>query len=461
MATITRKVLKGRAYFYLRECQRVDGRPRIVRQKYLGSADRVAMLVQEAVDSRGGRAPSADIAGIEKRFAALRRYLNEQGRRLLAAAEAKAIGHGGAGIVSGATGVSLRAIKKGAEELKLAQRPGGLPSSRIRAVGGGRKRTVDKDPELVRALEGLVEPETVGDPESPLRWTCKSVRRLAEALTALGHPVSHRLVADILHELEYSLQTNKKTLEGSDHPDRDEQFKYINEAVTKQLAQGEPAISVDTKKKELIGPFKNGGRELHKKGSPEKVKVHDFIIKEKGYGRVSPYGIYDMGANLGWVNVGIDHDTSSFAVESIRRWWNGMGSRMYPKAAKLLITADCGGSNGARVRLWKVELQKLASELGFPITVHHLPPGTSKWNKIEHRLFSAITQNWRGKPLVSHEVIVNLIAATTTTRGLKVECHLDENLYPKGQKVRNETMNALKLEPHTFHGNWNYDLLPV
>ena len=462
MATITRKLLQGRAYFYLRECQRVDGKPKIVRQEYLGTADRVAALVKQAVDrERSGSGPSVDELAITRRFENLRHCFDERGRRLFAAAEAKAIGHGGASIVSRATGVSSRAIKKGVEELKLArQSPDGL-TSRIRCAGGGRTRVTTKDKTLLRDLDRLVDPTTRGDPESPLRWTCKSVRLLADALNKKGHSVSHRLVADLLHDLKYSLQANSKTLEGADHPDRDAQFKYINAAVKKQLADEGPAISVDTKKKELVGPFKNGGRELCKQGSPEKVRSHDFPIKGKENGRVSPYGVYDMGANLGWVNVGVDHDTATFAVESIRRWWNSMGSRMYPEAKNLLITADSGGSNGYRLKLWKVELQALANDLGIPITVHHLPPGTSKWNKIEHRLFSFITQNWRGKPLTSHEVIVNLIAGTTTKTGLKVACQMDKGEYPTGQKITKEALAAVNLARHTFHGDWNYSISPV
>ncbi len=462
MATITRKVLKGRAYFYLRECQRVGGRPKIVRQEYLGTADGVAALVRQGIAANGGVRAAVDGASIERRFAELSLYLDERGRRLWAAAEAKAIGAGGSGIVSKATGISMRAIKRGRAELRAARRSPETFPDRIRLLGGGRKSTTAKDPTLLRDLEGLVDPVTRGDPESPLRWTCKSVRRLARALVVKGHQVSHRLVADLLHELGYSLHANSKTLEGAaDHPDPDAQSEYHNEAIKKPLASCAPAISVDTKKKELIGPFKNGGRELRKKGDPEKVNVHDFIINDKDHGRVSPYGVYDIGANVGWVNVGTDHDTAAFAVESIRRWWRSMGVRRYPNAKKLVITADSGGSNGARVKLWKKEMQRFANELGFPITIHHLPPGTSKWNKIEHRLFSFISQNWRGKPLTSHEVIINLIASTTTTKGLKVHCRLDKGSYPKGIKVTAREMAALKLQLHDFHGDWNYTISPA
>ena len=308
-------------------------------------------------------------------------------------------------------------------------------------------------------LEALLDPVTRGDPESPLRWTCKSVRRLARELTAQGHRASHRLVAELLHEMGYSLQANAKTIEGTNHPDRDAQFRYLNDRVRGTLEAGDPAISVDTKKKELVGDFKNGGQEWRPKGDPEKVRVHDFKIPELG--RATPYGVYDIGQNAGWVSVGVDHDTSEFAVATISRWWNSMGKERYPAASQLLVTADCGGSNGPRTRLWKAELQKLADQLGFPITVCHLPPGTSKWNKIEHRLFSAITQNWRGKPLVSHEAIVNLIAATTTRNGLSVRCELDTNEYPKAKKISDEEMAKLRLQPHAFHGEWNYDISPA
>jgi len=314
------------------------------------------------------------------------------------------------------------------------------------------------DPTLRDDLERLVEPTSRGDPESPLRWTCKSVRKLAAELTAQGHQTSHRMVAELLHDLGYSLQANQKTLEGSDHPDRNAQFEYLNGAVQQQLWAGEPTISVDTKKKELIGPFKNGGRELRPKGEPEQVLTHDFIIRELG--RVSPYGVYDLGQNEAWVSVGVDHDTASFAVESIRRWWWSMGYGVYPKATRLLITADAGESNGYRLRLWKLELQKLADETGLEIAVCHFPPGTSKWNKIEHRLFSAITQNWRGKPLVSHEVVVNLIGATTTETGLKVNSELDTNQYPAGRIVSDDELSTIHIRRDIFHGDWNYALLP-
>ena len=326
-------------------------------------------------------------------------------RRLVAAAESEAIGYGGVAAVARATGVSRRAITEGMKELNQRKTARKLPLARVRRAGAGRKRTLDKHPDLLKDLDRLVDPVTRGDPESPLRWTCKSVRRLAEELQEEGHSVSYQTVAELLHAMDYSLQANQKTLEGKQHPDRDEQFEYINRKAQRYLKQGEPVISVDTKKKELVGDFKNGGREWESRGQPERVRVHDFEIREPGKGKVAPYGVYDLGRNVGWVSVGVDHDTAAFAVESIRRWWRWMGRRSYPKAKRLLITADSGGSNGARVRLWKWELQQLADETGLEIVVCHFPPGTSKWNKIEHRLFSFISQNWRGKPLVSHEVI--------------------------------------------------------
>ena len=308
-------------------------------------------------------------------------------------------------------------------------------------------------------LERLVAPTTRGDPESPLRWTGKSVRTLASALREHGHQASHQLVANLLHELGYSLQGNKKTLEGADHPDRDAQFVHINEQVLAFQAQGQPAISVDTKKKELVGDFKNGGRTWRPKGQPEEVRVHDFAIPELG--RAAPYGVYDLARNEGWVSVGVDHDTAAFAVESIRRWWHTMGKPLYKDATRLLITADGGGSNGSRVRLWKVELQRFADETGLEVSVCHLPPGTSKWNKIEHKMFSFITMNWRGKPLVSHEVIVQLIAATKTKMGLRVECALDTTTYPAGIKVADADMAKINLRRNDFHGEWNYSIAPV
>jgi hypothetical protein len=333
-----------------------------------------------------------------------------------------------------------------------------LPRGRVRRAGAGRPKATTRDPLLQEALDRLIEPTSRGDPESPLRWTCKSVRQLARTLQEQGHSVSHQTVAELLHEMGYSLQANQKTIEGSHHPDRNAQFEHINEAVQLQLSLDEPVISVDTKKKELIGDYKNGGRELRPRGTPERVRVHDFIDRQKG--RVNPYGVYDLKQNEGWVSVGTDHDTGAFAVESIRRWWQKMGTARYPKATRLLITADGGGSNGYRLRLWKSELQKLADETGLELAVCHFPPGTSKWNKIEHRLFSAISQNWRGKPLTSHEVVLNLIAATTTTTGLSVHSELDMSDYPTGRIVSDTEMETLNLRTDAFHGEWNYSLLP-
>ncbi len=399
---------------------------------------------------------------IQQRFRSLSVFLDERMRRLVAAAESEAIGYGGVSVVARATGVSRRAISAGVKELRQQEvsREARPAQSGIRRKGAGRKRTVDKDRTLLEDLDRLVYPTTRGDPESPLRWTCKSVRKLAEELQHQGHAVSYQTVAELLHEMDYSLQANQKTLEGSQHADRDQQFEYINRKAQRYLKQGQPVISVDTKKKELVGDFKNAGREWQPQDQPEKVRVHDFEIRQPDKGKVAPYGVYDLGRNVGWVSVGVDHDTAAFAVESIRRWWRWMGRRTYRKAKRLLITADSGGSNGARVRLWKWELQQLADETGLEISVGHFPPGTSKWNKIEHRLFSFISQNWRGKPLVSHEVIINLIAATTTTTGLSVKSKLDPNAYPAGVKVSDQQMAELQLRRDRFHGDWNYSLVP-
>jgi transposase len=373
----------------------------------------------------------------------------------MAATEAQVIGFGGVSIVARSIGMSRPAISRGIEELKA---PAEARHEGIRRPGGGRKKTVDVDLTLKEDLEKLIDPTERGDPESPMRWTSKSVRHLAEELKQMGHQVSHRIVADLLHVLGYSLQGNCKMLEGASHPDRDTQFENINRQAQEYLATADPVISVDTKKKELVGEFKNGGREWRPKGLPEKVKVHDFAEPELG--RAIPYGVYDLATNSGWVSVGVDHDTSTFAVETVRRWWNSMGKERYPTAERLLITADGGGSNGSRVRLWKVELQNLADELGIPIAVSHFPPGTSKWNKIEHRMFSFITQNWRGKPLVSHEVIVNLIAATTTAKGLKVRAELDRAEYPAGRTVSKKEVAEVNIRRDSFHGEWNYTILP-
>jgi Rhodopirellula transposase DDE domain len=398
-----------------------------------------------------------DEAAIRSRYDALDPVLDERGRRRFAAAEARAAGHGGVAALSRISGLARSTIGRGLAELRGTASTE-APPGRARRPGGGRKKLADCDPTLLADLQGLIEPATRGDPEAPLRWVSRSLRHLAAELCGLGHRIGHNTVAGLLRGLDYSLQANRKTLEGSNHPDRDAQFGYINTQVTAALADGQPAISVDTKKKELVGDFKNAGRELRPKGRPEPVRVHDFLIPELG--RAVPYGVYDIGGNAGWVSVGIDHDTASFAVNAIRRWWQTMGQARYPAASRLLITADCGGSNGARVRLWKRELQALADQLGLAITVCHLPPGTSKWNKIEHRLFSFITQNWRGKPLVSHQAIVQLIAATTTRSGLQVQSAIDDASYPAGVTVSDAEMAALALTPHDFHGEWNYTIAP-
>lgn len=396
---------------------------------------------------------------VTERFKAIAWALDERLRRLFAAAEAKVLGRGGVTRIAKATGISRRAIHVGLDE--LAKQELGEESKRVkvRKPGGGRKKVVEKDPQLKIDLERLIESTTRGDPKSPLRWTCKSLRVLANELKAQGHKVSYPIVGDLLHELDYSLQGNRKTLEGSQHVDRNAQFEWINQQVQQAMTENNPVISVDTKKKELVGPYKNGGRTWRPKGEPEEVKVHDFIDEELG--RANPYGVYDLASNSGWVSVGTDHDTASFAVETIRRWWNAMGKERYPQASTLMITADGGGSNGSRLRLWKLELQRLANELGIPIRVSHFPPGTSKWNKIEHRLFSFISMNWRGKPLVSHEVIVNLIAHTTNKSGLKVRAELDKTSYPKGIKVSNEDFNSINIKRETFHGEWNYMIAPT
>ena len=392
---------------------------------------------------------------VKQRYERVATELNERTRRLLAASEALAIGWGGVSMVSRATGLSRPVISQGIKELQEGTKAG---EGRIRRKGGGRKSNVSKDPSLSDDLERLVEPVTRGDPESPLRWTSKSVRKLAKELQGIGHQVSHELVSELLHELGYSLQALRKTREGGEHPDRDGQFEHLNAQAAAFLAAGEPAVSVDAKKKELVGDFKNPGREWHRQGEAEDVRVYDFPIK--GLGRATPYGVYDLGRNVGWVNVGIDHNTAAFAVQSIRSWWNEMGQPQYPQAKRLLISADSGGSNGSRVRLWKWELQQLADETGLAITVCHLPPGTSKWNKIEHRLFAWISQNWRGKPLTSYAVILQLIAATTTEAGLTVQCQLDTTSYPAGRKLSDEEMATLSIQPDAFHGEWNYTILP-
>jgi Rhodopirellula transposase DDE domain len=396
-----------------------------------------------------------DTLAIKARFEALSPRLNERARRLFVASEARAAGRGGVTAVSAATGVARSTINRGLVELSCTE-PG--HTSRIRRPGGGRKPKIETDPGLLEALATLVQSAIRGDPEAALLWVSKSQRHLASALAELGFTVGQKLVGRLLRRLGFSLQANSKTREGANHPDRNAQFEYINAQINAFQAAGQPTISVDTKKKELVGDFKNGGRELRPKGDPEAVRVHDFAIP--GLGKVAPYGVYDIAANSGWVNLGITHDTAAFAVESIRRWWQDMGQARYRQARQLLITADCGGSNGARVRLWKMELQKLADETGLAITVAHLPPGTSKWNRIEHRLFAFITQNWRGKPLVTHEVVVQLIAATKTRKGLTVQCRLDRTAYEKGIKVSDAEMATLNIRTAEFHGEWNYTFTP-
>jgi transposase len=397
---------------------------------------------------------------IETKFATLKVLLDERARRLWAAVEARALGRGGITRVAEATGISRVIIRAGMKELDrpLAPTPRGEPCEQLRRPGGGRKALVERDPELLGALESLVDPATCGDPMSPLRWTCKSAAQLADELQSQGHAVSERTVNRLLHILGYSLQSNRKTLASGDHPDRDDQFEHLNRRVKAFQRQKQPVVSVDAKKKELLGQYRNGGREWRPKGQPEEVKVYDFV--DETLDKVIPYGVYDLTTNRGWISVGIDHDTAEFAVESLRRWWQHMGSKTYPQAKKLLITADGGGSNGSRCRLWKVELQRWADETGLRLSVSHFPPGTSKWNKIEHRMFCHITENWRGRPLVSREVVVNLIGHTTTKAGLEIRAALDENCYPTGREVTDEQMEGLSIKRDKFHGDWNYTILP-
>lgn len=397
-------------------------------------------------------------AALREKYAALAPLLDERRRRLWAAAEAQALGRGGQAVVAKATGLSRSTLYCGQQELRRGAERTALGPSRVRAPGGGRKPLTAQQPQLPQALEALVEPTSRGDPQSPLRWTCKSVRRLAAELRGQGYRIGRQKVAELLHALGYSLQANHKTKEGATHPDRNAQFEYINAQVQEFQERGQPVVSVDTKKKELIGEFKNGGREWCPHGKPRDVLVHDFA--DPVLGKVIPYGVYDLTANAGWVSIGIAHDTAEFAVETLRRWWRYMGAPLYPQATTLLITADSGGSNGSRRRLWKVALQRLADELAMDITVCHFPPGTSKWNKIEHRLFSHISLNWRGQPLTSLEVIVNLIAHTTTQQGLYIEAALDSNPYPTGIVVSNQELAAVRLKRADFHGDWNYTITP-
>lgn len=396
-----------------------------------------------------------DSSAIRNRFVALAPHLDERGRRSFVAAEARSAGYGGIAAVARATGIAPSTIGRGLVELADVS---AVPADRSRRIGGGRKALTTTDPALLVDLLALVSPSERGDPMSPLRWTCKGLRRLANELRAIGHKISHTVVGELLKAEKFSLQANRKTREGDSHPDRDAQFAHINASVNRALTEKQPVISVDTKKKELIGDFKNPGREWRPQGDPEEVRVHDFLIKE--FGRAVPYGIYDLAANFGWVSVGMDHDTAEFAVQTIRSWWTNIGCKRYPKARHLTITADGGGSNGSRVRLWKRELQRLANELGIDMRVHHLPPGTSKWNKIEHRLFSFISMNWRAKPLVSYRVIVDLISATTTDTGLTVRCELDPKAYQKGIVVSDQEMAQINMTPDEFHGEWNYTLRP-
>jgi uncharacterized protein (UPF0297 family) len=396
--------------------------------------------------------------GIRARYDFMAPHLNERSLRLFAASEARAAGRGGIAAVSVITGVARSTIGRGLKE--LATDEGAAAHCRIRRTGGGRKAAVIKQPGLVEALAELIQSALRGDPEAKLLWVSKSQEHLAKALAEKGYNVSSKIVGRLLRDMGFIPQVNAKTREGGKHPDRNAQFEHINALVNEFQSAGQPAISVDTKKKELIGDFKNNGRTLRPKGEPEPVRVHDFIIKEKG--KVAPFGVYDIAANEGWVNVGVDHDTAAFAVESIRRWWDRLGKKRYANQAKrLLITADCGGSNGARVRLWKVELQKLADETGLSITVAHHPPGTSKWNRIEHRMFCFISINWRGRPLLSHQVIVQLIASTKTETGLNIACDIDWGRYPKGIKIPTAALKDLNIRYDDFHGDWNYTIAPL
>jgi hypothetical protein len=396
-----------------------------------------------------------DEVAIHKKYQSLKGVLHERARRLWAAAEARSLGRGGVKAVLRATGLSSRTLNRGLHDLASGA---SLEEGRIRRAGGGRKSLRVIEPGLDQALEQLVEPVTRGDPESPLRWTGKSTRRLAGELKRSGYHVSHTWVGHLLHASGYSLQANAKNREGVNHPDRNAQFEYINARAKRQIARHQPAISVDTKKKELVGDFKNAGTTWRPKGRPEEVRVHDFV--DKKLGKAIPYGVYDMARNAGWVSVGVTHDTAAFAVATIRRWWQRMGRKVYPQVRALLITADSGGSNGSRLRLWKWELQKLADQTGLTLHVCHLPPGTSKWNKIEHRLFSFISQNWRGIPLLTHATIVSLIGATRTNAGLKVRCELDRRHYPPKVQVTDQQMKTIRLKPHAFHGEWNYAIMP-
>lgn len=394
---------------------------------------------------------------MEARMAGLLPRLNERDRRLALAAEARSWGYGGIAAVQRATGVSIPTIRRGISELEAGGDP--VPADRVRAVGGGRKKAEIANPELLGCLDALIEPGTRGDPVSPLRWTTKSTRNLARELTGMGYAISHSVVAKILHSAGYSLQGTRKTLEGKQHPDRDAQFRYISSLAGAFLAAGDPVISVDTKKKELVGLFARAGREWHPAGQPVGVSTYDFPALADG--KAIPYGVYDIADDSGWVSVGVDHDTSVFAVATIEAWWRQVGREKYPEARRLLITADGGGSNGHRPWLWKFELARLAAATGLEIVVCHYPPGTSKWNKIEHRLFSRITVNWRGRPLETYQTVVNLIAGTTTTTGLTVRCELDPSLYPTKIKLTQQQKESIPITRHDFHGEWNYAIRPA
>jgi hypothetical protein len=393
-----------------------------------------------------------DDKNLTKKYAVVLPFLDEKQKRLVVASDVILLGQRTISQLSKASGLSRPTIYKGLHDIQSKR----IPDGRIRDSGGGRKSIIEKHPAFQEELEALVDPVTRGDPMSPLRWTCKSTRELANELQSKGYSASHTVVAELLDKMGYSLQANVKTIEGASHPDRDDQFRYLNKLVASYLRRELPVISVDTKKKELVGSYKNAGKTWRPKGTPEPVKVHDFI--DKKVGKAVPYGVYDIGKDQGWVNVGSDADTASFAVESIRGWWRSIGRRMYPQATGILITADSGGSNGYRTRLWKVELQRLADEIGRDITVCHFPPGTSKWNKIEHRLFSHISMNWRGQPLISHEVVVSLIGATKTRNGLHVRARLDQKSYPREVKVTDDEVAKVRMMPHKFHGEWNYTI---
>jgi hypothetical protein len=397
------------------------------------------------------------VPAIAEKYRSLNAILDERGRRVWAAIEARSLSRGGVSLVSKATGLSRTTIHAGIFELKTRSATT-MTIGRVRKKGAGRKPLTHHAPNILEALDSLVEPTTRGDPESPLRWTCKSTRRLAQEMQQRGYRIGDRKIAGLLHEMKYSLQANAKTIEGTQHPDRNAQFEYINTQAKTFARKGQPAISVDTKKKEIVGKFKNGGREWQPQGEPEQTMVHDF--EDKDLGKIIPYGVYDVAANNGWVSVGMDHDTSDFAIDSILAWWRQMGKATYPGAQELLIMADGGGSNGSRSRLWKVAVQRLANTTGLRVNVCHFPPGTSKWNKIEHRMFSFITQNWRGRPLISYETIINLIGSTTTTSGLRIKARLNQKKYPTGIKIADEELAKVNLKPARFRGEWNYSVSP-